>query len=131
MRLAFIIAILILIASCTHDPYHKITVVVPQTCDTINMSYRKDIQPILSLACYECHSDSVTQKGNLGYDVQNFSSLKHYLENGYRGDGIYGSEFVHLLEHAKLVPDMPPSYTLDTCSIAKVRSWIRDGADSN
>ena len=95
------------------------------------MSYKKDIKPILWAGCYQCHSDSATENGNLGTDLETFTLLKQYLLHDYRGDSIYGSQFVHVLEHAKLVPDMPPTYILDSCSLGQIRSWIRDGANDN
>jgi hypothetical protein len=118
-----------LLSSCKHDiPTYIIPV---KACDTVSPSYNKDIQPILKANCYLCHSDSVTEYGNLGTDLETFSSLKQYLVHDYRGDGIYGSNFVHCIEHAQYIVDMPPDYKLDTCSLGQIRNGVKDGANNN
>ena len=118
--------------SCVHEPKTYVAPVSPVAiCDTINMSYKTNILPILKVCCYQCHSDSVTQNGSLGFDVETFSSLKQYLKLGYRGDGIYGSMFIHCIQHSLFARDMPPTYTIDSCSLGQIRSWIGDGAKDN
>ena len=121
-----------LLSACTHEaqtypaPTPKNT-----SCDTVSMSYKKDIQPTIKICCYNCHSDSASQNGVIAIDLEDFTKLKNYLSQGFRGDGIYGSKFVHCIEKSQYIIGMPPDYKLDTCSLGKIRSWIRDGANDN
>ena len=118
------------IVACQHKPELATipTPVLVNKCDTVNVSYKKDIQPILKTNCYSCHATSVTQGG--GLDLENYTFLKSYLQYGFMGDGIFGSKFYHCISHDKALP-MPPTYKLDSCDLARVRVWIRGGAVDN
>jgi hypothetical protein len=113
--------------SCRND---KENIPAPTSaCDTIAVSYSASVKIILQNNCYSCHSTAVTQNG--GFDVENWTSLKNYLNLSYRGDGIYGSKFFHIVNQDGLVPHMPPTGKLSDCELSKIRSWIRDGALQN
>ena len=90
------------------------------------MKYATDVKPILRDNCYECHATAVTATG--GLDLESFTSLKAYLNNGFRGDGIYGSKLYHCIWHSALALPMPPTYVMDTCSLRKIDRWIKLGA---
>ena len=64
-------------------------------------------------------------------DLEKFSALKLYLENDYQADGVYGSEFMHIINQNGNVPDMPPSSKLSPCDILKINRWIQNGAQEN
>ncbi len=118
--------------SCKHEPP---VIAVPQDttaiCDTQVVTYAKDIQPIFKTNCYRCHStDSVKANGG-GLDLEDTTSLKAYLKNGFRGDGIYGSKLYHCMLHSQNILPMPPAYICDTCSLNKVLRWTHLGAPLN
>jgi len=98
-------------------------------CDTVYVSYKTVIKPILSANCYGCHSTAVTQNG--GLDLEDFNSLKQYITNDFRGDGIYGSKLYHCMLHAANALPMPPDYRLDSCDLNKMHAWLREGAKDN
>ena len=129
-KITLILFVSILLYACHHKAYivqndPKITV-----CDTNRtISYRYDIQPILANNCYGCHSAAQASTGAL--DLETFTSLKAYLNNGFRGDGIYGSKLFHCMLHANLALPMPPSYTVDTCSLNLVYNWLAHGGPQN
>ncbi len=135
MKKGFLLIIFIsLFCSCQHKPFkaQALPVATPpdsNTCDTINVTYKKDIQPVIQATCYTCHATSVTVNG--GLDLENFTSLKTYLQYGFRGDGIYGSKFYHCISHSLLALPMPPNYKLDTCTLKKIKGWISLGAMDN
>ena len=123
-----------LFIGCTHKPELPVLPIKPlppvvvNACDTTNVSYKKDVQPVLNANCYSCHGTAVTAGG--GLDLENFTSLKTYLQQGFRGDGVYGSKFYHCITHKEALP-MPPGYLLDTCTLNKIGAWISRGAADN
>lgn len=124
------ILMVILFVSCTRDHADSM---IPRglTCDSLHVSYKHCIKPILILHCYDCHSDSVSQGGSLGFDVENFTTLKTYLSYYYHNDSIYGSKFMREIRHQSGVLVMPPSYEMPDSSIALIKYWIDLGAPEN
>ena len=115
-----------LLVSCSYD---KLS--VAPTCDSSSVSYSKDIKPILMSNCYSCHSTSATAGGE-GLDLENFVSLSNYLKNDYRGNGIFGSQFYHVIKKSSGVIPMPPSSgRLSDCDVAKIHIWISNNAPEN
>ncbi len=114
--------------SCKHQPFPA-PMQTADICDTNKFSYSKDIQPILAANCYRCHATDSTLTG--GLDLENFQSLKTYLKNGFRGDGIYGSKLYHCMLHAQSAVPMPPEYIVDSCSLIKMRKWLAAGGLDN
>jgi hypothetical protein len=127
---AFCIIAFILLVSCTRD-HADLLVPTGLTCDTLHVSYRSCIKPIFVTHCYDCHSDSVSQGGSLGFDVENFTTLKTYLTYYYHNDSIYGSKFMRAISHQQGVLVMPPSYQMPDSSIALIKYWIELGAPEN
>ena len=120
------------LTACTHKAIVVVPVVpvAPATCDTTNVSYHTDVQPVLENNCYSCHGTAQIGSGG-GLDLETFSSLKNYLHYGFRGDGVYGSKLMHCIMHASLAQPMPPTYQLDTCSQMKIKRWMDEGAPEN
>lgn len=133
MRLYFSIIVLLVtygITACTHKPFVPHTPAAPvDSCDTLHVSYARDIKPIILANCYSCHGTVVTDSG--GLDLETFSSLKNYLTYGFRGDGLYGSKFWHCITHSLLALPMPPTYVIDSCSLKQIKHWIDNGAPEN
>ena len=122
----FFLALLLAATGCTHKPEITVIPVTPSGCDSINITYTRDIKPIFSANCYSCHATAVTLTG--GLDLEDTASLKNYLKNGFRGDGVYGSKLYHCMLHSSLALPMPPTYVVDSCSLKKVHNWLKNGA---
>lgn len=128
-KLVFLVLSLSFFA-CQHKPYVDNKSNTNYPCDTNRtVSYQYDIQPIIKAHCYACHSAAQASTGAL--DLETFSSLKSYLNNGFRGDGIYGSKLFHCMLHANLALPMPPTYIVDTCSLKLVYNWLAHGGPQN
>ncbi len=126
------IAVLITLCACTHKT--EIIKVIPppvviDSCDTTTVSYTTRVKPIIQANCYSCHGTVVTASG--GLDLEDFTSLKNYLVNGFRGDGIYGSKFYHCILHSSGALPMPPNYILDSCKRNTILRWLHLGAPNN
>lgn len=124
-----LIAVIVLV-SCKHKPFQAETQAPVVTyCDTFDLAYSKYVKPIFRQYCYECHSTAVV--GENGLDLEDTTSLKKYLSLDYRGDSVYGSLLYHCILHSSLTKGMPPTYTIDSCSINMIHAWIDKGAPVN
>ncbi len=84
-------------------------------CDTLNISYAQDIQPILATNCVGCHSSAAPSGGVV---LDNYNSVKSVASSGR----LYGA-----VAHLSGYKPMPPSGQLDNCSILKIKAWIHQG----
>ncbi len=85
-------------------------------CDTLNMSYASDIEPILRSYCIGCHSGTSPSGGIL---LDNYQSVKTIALSGR----LYGA-----VAHLPGYKAMPPGgSSLDSCAIAKIGAWVRQG----
>jgi hypothetical protein len=121
------IGLLFVVYSCTWKK-EFVNVMVKEDCDTTLVSYQNTIRPILENNCYSCHSTSTTQM-NGGLDIENFSSFKNYLSRN--GNGMYGSQFINIINQKPGYLPMPPAYILTNCEISKIKSWINKGGLDN
>ncbi|HWB63861.1 MAG TPA: hypothetical protein VG603_10150, partial [Chitinophagales bacterium] len=78
-----------------------------------------------------CHSDSASANGANGFDIENFSQLKAYLDNYYRNDSVYGSKFMATLTGQLYIVHMPPNGGLPTTDVMLLQNWVKLGAPAN
>ena len=89
-------------------------------CITTNMSYAKDITPILQASCTGCHSGTKPQ-GSI--DLSTYANVYKYALNGK----LYGS-----VAHLSGYIAMPSaSVSISSCEISKIKSWIDSGSKNN
>jgi len=89
-------------------------------CITTNMSYSKDIAPILQASCTGCHSGTKPQ-GSI--DLTTYANVSPYALNGK----LYGS-----VAHLAAYIAMPSaSVSISSCEISKIKSWIDSGSKNN
>src|SRR5438874_2017399 len=121
----FILITLIIIATFFNGCfYRKEELVYPQNlmpCDTSAIRYSVDIINILSNNCYECHGGSATGSGGIKLDT--YTGIKAMASNG---------NLLQAITHTGSVTPMPKDRAmLPVCLIAKIRTWIRNGAPNN
>jgi len=112
-----LIIIMIATSQCKHDPDMTVTPdpPYPKECDTLNVTYKGIVFPILQANCLGCHSGA-TPSGNL--DFNNYDHVAFIAQNG----ALMGS-----LNHENGYTAMPKDANkLDDCSIAQIEIWIRD-----
>jgi hypothetical protein len=88
-------------------------------CDTTQIAFKANIQPILDAQCKGCHSGS-SPSGKVA--LTTYAEIKKYVDSG----SLLGS-----ILHAKGYAAMPQGGKMGACEIAKVRNWIRKGALNN
>lgn len=92
----------------------------PGSCDTVNMKYVANVQPILQANCYSCHGNG---QANGGVTLDNYAGVKAVADNG---------KLIGVITHAPGFPPMPKGGAkLSDCNINKIRSWINRGAQNN
>lgn len=86
-------------------------------CDTLNMTYTRNIQPILQTYCVGCHS---RPSPSAGQRLDNFSDVRNAGVSGK----LYG-----VVSHSIGYPKMPYNGNkLDGCRIATIKAWANQGA---
>lgn len=113
------LSLLLLLSSCAFD---KEEVIFPEdplkNCDTLNVSYAATVKPVMDTQCATCHSLSLATGGVV---LEQYSDVKPYADSG---------QLVSVLEYNSEIK-MPTTGKLPLCDIAKIRSWVRDGALDN
>ena len=109
----------ICIVACTKENKQNL---VPTSCDTVGMQYKRDIVPILEGNCYRCHGVGNTT-GSHGILLEGYENIRPYAQNGT----VYGS-----VAHLPGYVGMPyESQKLDDCTINKILDWTEQGSPNN
>jgi uncharacterized membrane protein len=89
-------------------------------CDTTNMTYSADIEPIIKANCYSCHADGNSEGG---ISLDSYEKLKQPAGNGI---------LTGVITHANGFPSMPEGGPqLSECDINKIKAWIANGILNN
>lgn len=91
-------------------------------CDTVNMKYSTNVQPIIQANCYSCHGN-----GNSlgGVSVGTYAQVQRLATNS-RGT------LIGVITHASGFKPMPQGLPkLSECDINKIKAWIARGALNN
>jgi mono/diheme cytochrome c family protein len=89
-------------------------------CDTANMTYSANIQPLLQNNCYSCHGNGQI---NGGVTLDSYAGVKAVADNG---------KLIGVVTHSAGFPQMPQGAAkLSDCNINKIRSWINHGKLNN
>lgn len=89
-------------------------------CDTLSLSFSKDVFPIISNDCNSCHS---TAGSGGGIVLLTYAEVKAQVTNG---------KLVGSIIHAGGFSPMPKNSTkLSDCKINKIKAWISQGSLNN
>jgi hypothetical protein len=104
--------------SCYYDSEEDL---YPQgDCNTSNVSFSNDIQPILVNSCLSCHS-AAANLGNV--NLEGHAAVLKYALNG----SLVGS-----VRHSNPYSPMPQGAAkLEDCKISKMDAWVKAGAPNN
>jgi len=119
------LAILAAVTACSKSNEEEERTAPPNngggTCNTTNMSFSKDIVPILQSSCYSCHSNA--NQSVSGISLEGYSNVKVQVDNG---------SLVGAITHASGFTPMPQGGAkLSDCTINKIKSWVNSGAPNN
>ena len=112
--------------SCSKQNEQNLSPVLPAdppiSCDTVNMKYASNVLSIVQANCYSCHGNGSTG-GSEGINLDGYAALKPWADKGY---------LVGTITHAAGYVPMPFGRpALDSCSINKIISWVKNGAQNN
>ena len=85
-------------------------------CDVSNVTFAQTIKPIVDSYCATagCH---VSGTGRV--DLTTYSGVKGIADDG------------RFRQYVFVQKDMPPSSPLSTCDLARIDTWLNDGAPNN
>lgn len=106
------------IFACKHNPIAPIIQNMP--CDSTNISFKTDILPILNQHCNGCHGS--TQQ-NQGIILDDYANIKIFALEG----SLYGA----IIQDGNYAPMPYAAPKLDSCSIAKINNWKKEGLLNN
>ena len=113
-----ILFFVVILTGCYYDVEEELYSTLD--CQTAEMSYEKDIKPIIEMDCYGCHS-AAANFGNV--TLEDYEELLKYVNN---------SALLGVIKHEKGFSPMPKNQAmLLECEIEKIESWIADGARNN
>ena len=111
---------LALASSCTYDNEKELFKDTLVGCDTIDVSYKDDILPILQNNCYECHAASVATAGII---LEGYDNVKEKADDG---------RLVGVTSRLPGFPQMPFGRPkLPACELLKIKKWVEAGAPNN
>lgn len=100
--------------------YDKHEFLYPITCDSVNVTYSRSINPILTANCTGCHSGNNAPNNVM---LDNYTGVKIRAANGL---------LLGVVTHTPGFAQMPKNANkLSDCNIAIIRKWIDDGAPDN
>lgn len=125
MKQLVAIFFIVLLAGCYNDKADKLypAPATPAPCDTTNVTFSKDVKPILLASCATsaCH-DAATASN--GYDFSVYTGAMAGALNG---------RLLSTIKQPSGEPyPMPKGLPkLDSCSINKITRWVNQGAQNN
>ena len=102
----------LLVPGCSKTSADKLTGGV-NACDTTQVSYARDILPIVQQYCYPCHGAGNTAFSD-GVSLDSYDALKGW-----------GGYLIGMVTHASGYEPMPYGKPkLDDCEIDKITAWV-------
>ncbi len=92
-------------------------------CDTVGVTYRATVEPILSSNCYNCHRQANAPSFGNGIVLDNYAGVNVWIASGRLLCDIKGEA------GCTLMPKGGPK--MSDCNIAKIEAWINAGALDN
>jgi len=131
MKALSLLFAVLLIAGCGSQPAAP-AATKAETPTAVDVSFAKDIQPILSQSCMPCHAGGKDAKGN--YDLTGYagtaSNGSDALPNVIPGN--VDSSILYLRLSGAVPPLMPKARpALDATQLSTIQKWINQGAKNN
>jgi len=126
-------AVLLIFASCQHDPYTPVTVELERgplrECDPDTFYFEKDVQPLLTTYCVSgCHDEATASDGVVLTSYSRIMSTAEVRAGNPSNSELY--EVITETDPDKRMPP-PPAATLTAENIEIIRKWIIQGALNN
>jgi hypothetical protein len=113
-----VMGLFLLLSNCRYDnevDYFKSST---NQCDTLNMSFQTDVNPVITASCLGCHGNAGAA---FGINLEGYDNVKKNSAN-----------MLKTIEQKPGVPPMPQgSAKLSDCTINKINAWINQGLKNN
>ena len=111
----------IVVTSCTRENEEDLKPAIGQPiCDTLNVTFTKDVLPIITLNCYICHGNGSMVAG---INLQGYTRIKRQVDNNL---------LLNVIKHSPGYAQMPSGQAkLAQCDINKIETWVKRGAIDN
>jgi hypothetical protein len=101
------------------------TGVTPPACDTVNMKFAANIQPIFNANCVSCHNNVIS---NLGVRLDTYDGVKQQATRVRNNLSV----LLGVITHASGFTPMPYNRPkLSDCDINKIKAWINRNSPNN
>jgi hypothetical protein len=129
LKICITLLILRGVSACTHTPVSvmiepPIIVEAPDSCGLKKLSFKKDIEPLVTSACVSsvCHNNG---NGQRGIGLEGYFNISSFVKDD-------STRFLGVIRHQPNFSQMPLGRPkLDSCSIQKLETWIRQGAPNS
>ncbi len=112
-------AVLLLLQACYNDNYQDLYP-QPLNCDTTNVTFGKNVLPIITSNCTRCHSGAVPL-GNIS--LENYNDVVA---------SVNGGRFMGSIKHEQGYSAMPKGGgKLSDCDIKHIEIWVASGMPNN
>ena len=119
--ISFAFLIVLLPASCYYDSEEALYPALSSGCDTMCVTFRAKIAPMLANNCLSCHSNATAAGAGNGIRLENYADVKT------RASAVAGS-----IKHSGTYSPMPKNGgKLNACLINQFDIWIRTGMPEN
>lgn len=113
------------LGSCYNDNMESLNI-NKNGCDTTNITFSKNIRPIIDQQCASCHASGVYQTLGGSYNLDGYANVKGFADpNGLLIKSVIGDPSV-----SQRMPPIPAS-KLSDCQISQIQQWINGGASNN
>ncbi|MEZ5057186.1 MAG: hypothetical protein R2879_09135 [Saprospiraceae bacterium] len=118
----FILAVLGIAAlpGCYYDNEEDLFGGSDSNCDTTNVTFAADVNPIIISRCYQCHENGAEGGGII---LASYAQIKPWIDNGRLIGSIKQlAGFSPMPKSASKIPD---------CEINTIEAWINSGYPDN
>jgi hypothetical protein len=118
MKWSVLVLMLVFLTSCFYDSEEDLYGI--STCNTTNISFASDVNPILVNHCLSCHFKGSTIGG--GINLDGHTAVASYAKN---------SSLLGSIKHEGFSPMPKGQNKLDDCKISKIEAWVKAGSPDN
>ena len=113
-----ITAFSVFIISCEKDEVVKVQP-PPSDCDTVNITFALNIEPVIKERCEGCHSNSAQ---SAGVNLEGYDNIKNHALNGSLVSSIEGTMQGFFYKAGD---------TTASCKFLQLKAWINKGAPND
>lgn len=113
----------LLLSSCYYDVESELyPPSTATTCDTVNVTYSGQVQPVIESNCYTCHSNAAAAAAGGNVMLEGYANLQRVASEG---------RLYRAISHTGPSPMPKGGNKLPDCDIRVIKKWIDNGIPNN